>query len=66
MDSTTSEGIKDNPKGGVESDIEITFVFFQNFSDIITHKSETISIIQGIMSTVKGTGFREYEVDYKT
>jgi len=31
MDFTTPEGIKDNLKGGVESDIEITFVFFQKF-----------------------------------
>jgi len=68
MDSTTPEGIKDNLKGGVESDIEITFVFFQKFflfRDIITHKIDIISIIQGIMSTEKGTGFREHKVDYK-
>jgi len=56
MDYTTSKGIKDNLKGGVESDIAITFVFFQNFfrfKGIITYKIKTISIIQGIMSAVK-------------
>ena len=68
MDSTTPEGIKDNLKGGVESDIEITFVFFQKFflfKGIITYKIEIISIIQGIMGTEKGAGSREHKVDYK-
>jgi len=48
MEFTTPEGIKGNFKGGVESDIKITFGFFSKFflvKDNITYKIDVISII---------------------